>query len=126
MNRTFWLKKAVKFIFFASLFVVAAVLLTQNLWNWLVPSLFHGPAIDFAQTLGLLVLSRILFGGFGRGGSGWAQKRRQWKQHLESKVAHLSPEEREKFRQQMQNRCAGAWGRRPATPEATTSTAQPA
>ena len=125
MNRTFWLKKAVKFVFFAALFVVAAVYLNQSLWNWLVPSLFHGPVIGFAQTLGLLVLSRILFGGFGRGGGNWAQKRRQWKQHLESKVAHLSPEEREKFRQQMQNRCAN-WGRRPATPETTTSAAQPA
>ncbi|MGI4735666.1 MAG: hypothetical protein ACRYG7_10855 [Janthinobacterium lividum] len=126
MNRTFWLKKAVKFVFFAALFVVAAVYLTQALWNWLVPSLFHGPVISFAQTLGLLVLSRILFGGFGRGRGSWAQKRRQWRQHLESKVAHLTPEEREKFRQQMQHRCAGAWGRRTAAPEATTSAAQPA
>jgi hypothetical protein len=124
MNRTFWLKKAVKFVFFATLFVAVAVLVTQNLWNWLVPSLFHGPLISFGQTLGLLVLSRILFGGFGRGGSGWAQKRRQWKQQIASEVATLSPEEREKFRQQMQNRCAN-WGRR-AAPEATTSAAQPA
>lgn len=113
MNRSFWLKKAVKFIFFAALFITAAVLITQSLWNWLVPSLFHGPLISFGQTLGLLALSRILFGGFGRGGSGWAQKRRQWRQHLQSKVAHLSPDEREKFRQQMQHRCA-AWGRRGA------------
>ena len=113
MNRTFWLKKAVKFVFFAALFVTVAVFATQSLWNWLVPSLFHGPILNFGQTLGLLVLSRILFGGFGRGGSNWAQKRRQWKQQLESKVAHLSPEEREKFRQQMQNRCAN-WGRRTA------------
>lgn len=125
MNRTFWLKKAVKFVFFAALFVVAAVLLTQSLWNWLVPSLFHGPVIGFGQTLGLLGLSRILFGGFGRGQSTWAQKRRQWRQHLEGKVAHLSPEEREKFRQQMQTRCAGAWGR-PAAPGTPTSAAQPA
>ncbi len=124
MNRSFWLKKAVKFVFFAALFVTVAVFATQSLWNWLVPTLFHGPLISFGQTLGLLVLSRILFGGFGRGGSGWAQKRRQWKQHLENKVAHLSPEEREKFRQQMQNRCAN-WGRR-ATEPGTTSTAQPA
>ncbi|MGI4863547.1 MAG: hypothetical protein ACRYFZ_06455 [Janthinobacterium lividum] len=124
MNRAFWLKKAVKFVFFAVLFVTVAVFTTQSLWNWLVPSLFHGPIISFGQTLGLLVLSRILFGGFGRGGGSWAQKRRQWKQHLESKVAHLSPEERENFRQQMQNRCA-QWGRRTAEPAAT-SAAQPA
>lgn len=125
MNRTFWLKKAVKFVFFAALFVTVAVFVTQSLWNWLVPALFHGPLISFGQTLGLLVLSRILFGGFGRGrGGSWVQKRRQWKQHFESKMAHLSPEEREKFRQQMQRRCA-PWGRRTAEPAAC-SAAQPA
>jgi len=124
MNRTFWLKKALKFVFFAALFVAVAGFATQSLWNWLVPTLFHGPIISFWQTLGLLLLSRILFGGFGRGQGSWAQKRRQWKQHLENKVAHLSPEEREKFRQQMQHRCA-SWGRRSGAPE-TTSAAQPA
>jgi hypothetical protein len=119
MNRSFWLKKALKFVFFAALFVAVAVFVTQSLWNWLVPSLFHGPLISFSQTLGLLVLSRILFGGLGRGRSNWAQKRRQWKQQLTNEVATLSPEEREKFRQQMQNRCAN-WGRR-AAPEAAPS-----
>ena len=124
MTRTFWLKKALKFVFFATLFIALAGFVTQSLWNWLVPSLFHGPVISFGQTLGLLVLSRILFGGFGRGRGSWAQKRRQWKQHMESQVANLSPEERENFRQQMQRRCA-QWGRRAGAPE-TTSTAQPA
>ena len=35
------------------------------LWNWVMPALFVGArTIDFAHALGLLVLSRILFGGF--------------------------------------------------------------
>jgi hypothetical protein len=125
MNRTFWLRKAFKFVFFAALFVAVAGFVTQSLWNWLVPSLFHGPLISFSQTLGLLVLSRILFGGFGRGRGTWAQKRRQWKQHLAKEVETLSPEEREKFRQQMQNRCA-QWGRRTGAPQAAPSFTQPA
>ena len=41
------------------------------LWNWVIPTLFAGAhAIDFTHALGLLVLSRILFGGF-RGHGGW-------------------------------------------------------
>jgi hypothetical protein len=41
------------------------------LWNWLMPALFDGArAIGYWQALGLLLLSRILFGGFGRGGHG--------------------------------------------------------
>ena len=115
MNRSFWLKKAAKFIFFAALFVTVAVFLTMSLWNWLVPVLFHGPFISFGQTLGLLVLTRILFGSFGRGGRGGWARGRAWKRQMEQRMAHFSPEEREKFRQQMRSRCAGSWGRRPPT-----------
>ncbi len=44
----------------------AAVML---LWNWLMPALFGLTAIGYWQSLGLLVLTRILFGRFGgRGG----------------------------------------------------------
>ena len=120
MNRSFWFKKALKFVFFATLFVVGIGYVTMSLWNYLMPFIFNLPTLNFWQTLGLLVLSRILFGGFGRGRGNWAQKRRQWRQHLESRVAHLSPEEREQFRQQMQRRCA-PWSRRAAPPEAAAS-----
>ena len=35
------------------------------LWNWLVPELFSGPVITYWQTIGLLILSKILFSGIG-------------------------------------------------------------
>lgn len=35
------------------------------LWNWLVPELFSGPVINYWQTIGLLLLSKILFSGVG-------------------------------------------------------------
>jgi hypothetical protein len=43
--------------------------LVMGLWNWLMPALFDGVReISFIQALGLLLLSKILFGGFrGRG-----------------------------------------------------------
>ncbi len=37
------------------------------LWNWLVPELFKGPELSYWQTLGLLVLSKIIFSGIGSG-----------------------------------------------------------
>lgn len=37
------------------------------LWNWLVPELFNGPVLEYWQTLGLLILSKILFSGIGGG-----------------------------------------------------------
>ena len=37
------------------------------LWNWLVPEVFSGPVITYWQTIGLFVLSKILFSGMGHG-----------------------------------------------------------
>jgi hypothetical protein len=74
------------------------------LWNWVVPALFGGKIITFWQALGVLVLSRILFGGvFRRGGFGDRRRAR------EAILERLTPEEREKLRAGMRHRC----GRRP-------------
>ncbi|SRR6266567_1110336 len=89
-------------------------LVTLRLWNWLMPSLFGLHAITYWQALGLLVLSRILLGGF-RGrphfGPPWRHRRRErWQQ--------MTPEEREKFRAGMAGRC-GHHGPPAAAPPAT-------
>jgi hypothetical protein len=41
-------------------FIFLAIFLTMSLWNWLVPSLFNGPVLNFWQTAGLFLLSKIL------------------------------------------------------------------
>lgn len=43
---------------------------TMLLWNALLPAIFGIVTITYWQALGLLVLGRLLFGGFGRGGGG--------------------------------------------------------
>ncbi len=104
MNKKFRIFKAIKIaaavIFFGFLFGF----LTMHLWNMLVPELFHGPVISFCQTIGLLVLSKILFGGFrgrfGRGGH-CGSRREHWKQRMQERIANMTPEEKEKFK----NRC---------------------
>ena len=35
----------------------------MTLWNWLVPELFNGPVLNYWQTLGLFILSKILLAG---------------------------------------------------------------
>ncbi|MBD2769907.1 hypothetical protein IC235_18615 [Hymenobacter sp. BT664] len=107
MDRKFWLLSGLRFFLFAALFITAAIFITQYLWNWLVPELFHGPSITLGQTFGLLLLTRLLFGGFRGGQPGkWAQRRKAWQQRMARRLEHLSPEEREKFRQQMLQRCS--------------------
>lgn len=77
-------------------------LVVMSLWNMLVPDLFHGPQLRFGQALGLLILSRILFGGF-RGRPGWHGhwRERMWRRHWESMTA----EERERLRARFKHRC---------------------
>jgi hypothetical protein len=88
--------KGLAFLVLAPAFVAALSFVVMLLWNALVPGLFSGPVIGFWQAAGLLVLSRILFGGFrGRGGpGGWRQ---HWAQH--ERWSRMSPEERERFRE---------------------------
>ena len=73
----------------------------MGLWNWLAPAVFGLRAITFWQALGLLILSKILFGGFrGRPGFGG-----HWRRRMEERWQQMTPEEREKFRQGMSGRC---------------------
>jgi hypothetical protein len=69
-------------IFIAFLiFIALGGVVVQLLWNWLVPSLFGLRVVTLWEALGLLALSRILFGGFGRGGGshgGPRRGRREW------------------------------------------------
>lgn len=41
--------------------------LVMWLWNWLMPSIFGLPTINFCEAVGLLTLSKIIFGGLSCG-----------------------------------------------------------
>ena len=79
--------------------------IVMHLWNWLMPSLFGWRQITFWQAFGILALCRILFGGFGRHGSGRSYGRRRIKERMKERWEHMTPEERERFRQSWRGRC---------------------
>jgi hypothetical protein len=91
--------KAVKVLVMIAIAVTLLGEVVMRLWNWLMPSLFHLPAITFVQALGLLVLSKLLFGGFHRhsGGHGW-------KRGMSQRWEQMSQEERERFRAGLKSR----------------------
>jgi hypothetical protein len=104
-----------KFIFFpfaAAAFLTLAGFVVMNLWNYLLPVIFHVTAITFWQALGIFILCKILFG-FGRGGrrfggnGGGPWMRRKW----EERFKDMSPDEREKFKERMRNCGRGRWDR---------------
>jgi hypothetical protein len=75
--------------------------IVMSLWNWLAPAVIGARPVNFWQALGILVLSKILFGGFrGRPGHGI-----RWQRRMSDRWEQMNPEEREKFRQAMARRC---------------------
>ena len=42
--------------------------LVKWLWNWIIPDIFGLGTITYWQAFGMLILAKILFGGFGRHG----------------------------------------------------------
>jgi hypothetical protein len=101
-----------KWIVLAPLAIVAIPLFigiggaaVQLLWNWLMPPIFGWRPITFWQALGLLALCRILFGGFGHHGSDRSRFRRRISERMAERREHMTPEEWERFRQRMRERC---------------------
>lgn len=89
--------KVLKMVLFGVVALFLFGFVTMHLWNWLMPEIFGLRAITFAQALGLVLLSKILFGGFHRHGGG----RRGWKRE---RWESMSAEERERFRAGMRGR----------------------
>lgn len=82
--------------------VAALGWVVMALWNWLIPVLFEGgKQIDYVQAMGVLLLSKILFGGFrGHCGHHGRWHRQRWEQ--------MTPEEREKFQLGMRGCCGSS------------------
>jgi hypothetical protein len=92
-----------------ALFTFLGGTVVRLLWNWLLPPLFGFKMITFWQAIGILALSRILFGGFHGGGGRWRQNR--------------TPEEREQARARFRERIRKHFGfQEPAAPPPAQST----
>jgi len=79
-------------------------LVVYGLWNGVLTDVTGVKAITYWQALGLLVLARVLVGGFPRPGGRFGPRGRIMMEHWES----LTPEQREKLRAGGVGR--GCWG----------------
>jgi len=86
-------------ILFAGLMGLAVMLL----WNGLMPALFGLKTIHYLQAVAMLVLARVLVGGFHHGPGGLLHRRRRMLERWD----RMTPEEREKFRQGFRGRFHG-------------------
>jgi hypothetical protein len=110
MKRGFFFKKFMMILLFGTAAVLLFSFIVMSLWNGILPSVLHVSAITFPQAIGILVLSKILFGGFKGGprrGGPWGGA---WKDGMREKWQNMTPEQQEQFKQKMRERC-GSWRR---------------
>lgn len=105
MKRSFWVRKIAGFILIAAAAILLFTFIVMNLWNNILTPVLGVHIINFGQALGILILSKILFGGF-RGGGGWKGRRGPWNSQMREKWQNMSPEEKEKFKSEWRNRCS--------------------
>jgi Spy/CpxP family protein refolding chaperone len=113
--KRYWILRGLRMIAFAALALAVLSYAVMALWNAVLPAVTGFHAISLIQAAGLLVLSRILFGGL----RGWRHRGGHWRARMQARWQQMTPEEREQFRR--------AWGaRRGCHPAAAKSGSTPA
>lgn len=102
-GRRFWWRKALLLIVLIPVGILLFGYIVMTLWNFTLPQTFGIGAITFWQAIGILILSKILFGGFrgGWGGRHHYAKQARWKE----KWAGMTEEERVQYRERLQQWC---------------------
>jgi hypothetical protein len=84
--------KVLRYIGFGILglaFVILVIFGVQALWNWLIPDLFNGPVLNYWQTAGLFLLSKILLTGIAPGPQN-SRHNKDWKRRCHEKTMQAS------------------------------------
>ena len=87
-------------------FLLLGGLAVMLLWNAVIPSAIPSAnKLNYLQAVGLLLLSRILFGGFRRHGPRGRFKEGWGRSALKEKMLNMTDEERVRFREEWRKRC---------------------
>ena len=92
-----------KILFFAMVFAVFVLALSwvvMFLWNAILPDTIGVKPLTFWKAVGLLVLAKILFGGFGRRG-----RKHFGKGHWRNRWMNMSDEEKNQMKMKWKERC---------------------
>lgn len=97
-------KRRYLFFLFVPIVLLVLAAIVMFLWNAILPNVMHVEKLAYHQALGLLILSKILFGGLPFLGRG----RRPYfgpPPHIRAKWMNMSEEERLKFKEEWRKRC---------------------
>lgn len=101
------MRKVGKVVFFMLLIPVVAyafIHLVMYLWNGIIPDVFGLTTITFWQAAGIILLSKLLFGGMNFGKRGCCHKRRGFGYGMKEKFMNMSDEDKEKMKQEWKAR----------------------
>lgn len=101
-------------IIIGAAFMFLYIFAFKSLWNWIVPAVFAGPTISFLHALGILLLAKMLFGGFSgktSGGCGsWKNKKQHfWKKRFKEKWQNMSEEEKAELKMKFKSKFGKCW-----------------
>ena len=105
MKGSYKFRRIAGFILIGTAAILLFGFIVMQLWNNVLTSAVNVNTITFGQALGILLLSKILFGGFKGGGSGgWKGKGGPWNNEMREKWQTMTPEEQEKVKNEWRNR----------------------
>ena len=102
-RRRFHPLKILFYVFVFIIFVSALGWVVMFLWNAILPDTIGVKPLTFWKAVGLLVLAKILFGGFGKGRARGGKSSRS---HWRNKWKNMSTEEREQIKLKWKARCS--------------------
>jgi hypothetical protein len=115
--KRFWIRRGLMIATFIIAATLLFTLIVMTLWNNILPGVLGVKTISFLQALGILLLSKILFGGFKGGWRGGGSH--EWRKKMKDKWETMTPEQRDNFKAEWKNRCGGRWGMKAQRDEAT-------
>ena len=103
LKRKFRPKKVILILLAIIGFATVLGTVIMLLWNSILPNILGTRPIKLWEAIGLLVMFRLLVGGFKRGGMGrrMHERKKEWR----DKWMHMSDEEKAEFKTRWKERC---------------------
>ena len=89
-------KMIISFILIAIIYILAF----HSLWNWLMPKIFNLPVITIYESIGLIILSKLIFGC-----SFFKKHCSHQKNKCSNYDKELTEDEKESFKNKFKNNC---------------------
>lgn len=107
MKNKYIMRKVGKVVFFMLLIPVLAyafIHMVMYLWNGIIPDVFGLTSITFWQAAGIILLSKLLFGGMNFGKRRCCHKKHRFGYGMKEKFMNMSDEDKEKMKQEWKAR----------------------